>query len=70
MAFFPFMTEIEGKNILIVGGGKSAFHKVRSFLLFNGTITVIAKKVSPDITRLSGDIKVFERSLYVGGPYG
>lgn len=63
MAFFPFMTEIEGKNILIVGGGKSAFHKVRSFLLFGGTITVIAKKVSPDITRLSGDIKVFERSF-------
>ncbi|MBQ6621396.1 MAG: hydroxymethylbilane synthase [Mogibacterium sp.] len=63
MAFFPFMMEVQGKDILIVGGGRSAFHKVRSFLNYGATITVIAETISPDIRRLSGEMILLERSF-------
>lgn len=62
MAYFPFMVEIGGKDILIVGGGRSAFHKVRAFLGFGANITVIAEDISPDISRLSGEILVLQRA--------
>ena len=45
MAYFPFMIEIGGKDVLIVGGGRSAFHKVRAFLGFGAKITVIAENM-------------------------
>ena len=56
------MIEIGGKDVLIVGGGRSAFHKVRAFLGFGARITVIAENISPDIFRMSGEIVVLQRA--------
>ena len=51
MAYFPFMTEVSDKDILVVGGGRSAFHKVRAFCGFGAHLTVIAENISPDIIK-------------------
>ena len=63
------MIEIGGKDVLIVGGGRSAFHKVRALIGFGARITVIAENISPDISRMSGEIVVLQRS-YVPGDLG
>ena len=42
MAFFPFMADISGKRILIIGGGRSALQKIRAFRGFGAHITVVA----------------------------
>lgn len=57
------MTEVSTKKVLIVGGGKSAYHKVRSFTEFGADVTVIAEEVSPDIRRVSEGILVIEKSF-------
>ena len=62
MAYFPFMIDIGGKDVLIVGGGRSAFHKVRALIGFGAKITVIAENISPDISRMSGEIVVLQRA--------
>lgn len=63
MAYFPFMIEIGDRSVLVVGGGRSAFLKVRALLGFGAKITVVAKAVSPDISRLSGEIVVWRRAF-------
>ena len=44
MAYFPFFTDIEGQNCLIVGGGKVALRKAEKLLPYGPVIHV----VSPD----------------------
>ena len=57
------MVELKGKDVLIVGGGRSAFHKVRALNGFEPRITIVSENVSPDIIRMSGDIVVLERAF-------
>ena len=42
MAYFPFFIDIEGKSILIVGGGNVALRKAEKILTFGAEIKVIA----------------------------
>lgn len=42
MAYFPFFVDIEGMNILIVGGGTVALRKAEKLLPYGGAITVAA----------------------------
>ncbi|MCR4890003.1 MAG: bifunctional precorrin-2 dehydrogenase/sirohydrochlorin ferrochelatase [Ruminococcus sp.] len=42
MAYFPFFIDIEGKSILIVGGGNIALRKTEKILKFGAGIKVIA----------------------------
>jgi len=49
MAYFPFMIDITGKRILIVGGGRSAAWKVRAFEGFGAEVTVIAPEIAEEI---------------------
>lgn len=42
MGYFPFFVDIEGKNGIVVGGGKVAARKVEKLLLFGPALKVIA----------------------------
>ena len=45
MAYFPLFVDLEGRQVLVVGGGKIAMRRVRTLLEFGCEITV----VSPDV---------------------
>lgn len=44
MPYFPLFLNLDGKKILIVGGGKVACHKAQVMLPFSDSITLIAEK--------------------------
>jgi len=53
MAYFPFFIDIEGRNILIVGGGNVALRKAEKLLPFGAEITVIAPEICTELEALS-----------------
>ena len=63
MAYFPFLIDVSAKKVLIVGGGSSAYHKVKSLAAFGASVVVVAESVSPDIKKMFGDILVFEKAF-------
>lgn len=48
--YFPMITEMKGKKVLIAGGGKVAFHKAEILLPFEPDITVISPEFVPDFS--------------------
>ncbi len=58
MTLFPFFLDLEGKQILIIGGGNVAAGKVQHLLSFTDHITIIAPKNS---ISLQGNMKWIER---------
>lgn len=52
MGYFPFFMDIEGKNGLIVGGGRVAARKVEKLLAFGPKLTVIAPGIEGCIRAL------------------
>ena len=57
MAYFPFLVDIEGKNIRIVGGGKVAARKVRIMAEYGAHLFVTAPAVEETIRLLASDIE-------------
>lgn len=57
MAYFPFFAEIEGKECLIVGGGRVAHRKARDILPYGALIRVVSPSMSEGLRELadSGD---------------
>ena len=45
MSYFPMYIDLEGKKILVVGGGNIALEKLEKLLQFTKDITIIAKEV-------------------------
>ena len=41
MAYFPLFVDLEGRQVLVVGGGKIAMRRVRTLLEFGCEITVV-----------------------------
>jgi len=52
MIFLPIALNITGKGILIVGGGRVAYQKIRLLLPFTRNITVVAIDICDDIREL------------------
>ena len=52
MGYYPFYMDLEGKNCLVVGGGKVAYRKVQLFLSYGAKVKVIAPDISFDIQEL------------------
>ena len=63
MAYFPFFIDIEGKNGLVVGGGKIALHKLQKLLPYGAKLRVVAPEVLEELeqTALRNDIDVIKR---------
>lgn len=69
MAYFPFFVDIEGQNILIVGGGTVALRKAEKLLPYGGVITVAAPEVCAELRTLPGVCiveKPFDDSMLEG----
>jgi siroheme synthase-like protein len=62
--FFPLLWRMEGRKVLLVGGGRVAERKVRQLLDCNPRITIIAPKITEYIQNLvnEGRITWFNRS--------
>lgn len=50
---FPMFVSLDNKKVIIFGGGKVAFRRVNTLLLFHAHITVIAPKMSMEMEQLN-----------------
>lgn len=50
--FFPIMIDVEKFNILVAGGGKIAYRKVKRLLEYGGNVTVVSPKFCSEIKEL------------------
>lgn len=65
---FPMFVDLEGRKILIFGGGAVAERRVRTLLMFGPDILVVSPELTPELQKLaeSGDI-VLEKREYREG---
>lgn len=65
MGYFPFFMDIAGKNGLVAGGGRIAFHKLRKLLPYGAKLRVVAPEVSAELERFAfeNDICVIKRAF-------
>lgn len=65
MSYFPALIKLDGKKVLIVGGGKIATDKLMHMLDFTINITVIARLISVEIKDIAkeNNLVLFERSF-------
>lgn len=61
--YFPFMVDLLGKKLVVVGGGKVAFRKCETLLSFEADIDVVAPYLCEDFPALEGKFKHI-RSFY------
>lgn len=63
--FFPMFIDLSDKNIVVVGGGSVAVHRVRTLLPFTRNIKVIAPNVCMEMSELgkAGYIELFTRQV-------
>ena len=54
MAYFPMFVDLDGKRILIVGGGKVALRKVEKLLPYGPGITVAAPELCDELSEMPG----------------
>jgi precorrin-2 dehydrogenase/sirohydrochlorin ferrochelatase len=52
MAYFPAFIKLDGRKILLVGGGYIAGEKLEKLLDFTDGITVVAPEISEDVKRM------------------
>ncbi len=60
--FFSIELNLEGKNVLVVGGGRIALRKVKTLLPTGARITVVAPQFDPEFESLQSAGKVAELS--------
>ncbi len=65
MPYFPMFVSLEGKRVVVVGGGKVASRKVEKLLPFGAKIRVIAPRVMPYLQSLAQEkrIELFKRRV-------
>lgn len=66
MAYFPFFIDIGGKNGLIVGGGRVAFHKLRKLLPYGAKLKVVAPEILRELEQVASEngICVIKRGFH------
>ena len=52
MAYFPLFVDLEGRQVLVVGGGKIAARRIRTLLEFGCEITVVAPEVGEELREM------------------
>lgn len=66
MACFPMMVEIEGRTLLVIGGGRIALHKIKVLLPFGADIVAISDDFLPEFFALAKDnenITLIQKSI-------
>ena len=66
--FFPLFIDINGKNVLVIGGGKIAEGRIEILTCFGAEITVISPKVTEYIKNAASknNIRLIERKYKKG----
>ncbi len=68
MAYFPAFLKLDGKKILIVGGGNVAYEKLEHLLDFTKDIHIIANEFSEEmLQRIEEEKLVYEKRKYKKG---
>lgn len=55
MAYFPLFVNLEGKEVLVVGGGTIATRRVKALLEFGCKICMLAPEISDEINKMIQD---------------
>lgn len=63
MSYQSLMVDLKGKSILVVGGGKVAYRKVRTMLDKEAVITVIAPDISEELYALGDTVTILQREV-------
>lgn len=68
MGYFPFFVDIGGKNGLIVGGGRIAYHKMEKLAPYGARLTIVAPVIAKDLAAYAqkNDICVINRAFEPG----
>jgi siroheme synthase-like protein len=61
VAVFPVFLKLEGRRVLVVGGGPVAAGKLRALVTAGARITVVAPDVSTPIEELAGKVEILRR---------
>lgn len=63
MGFFPAMINLDDQDVLVVGAGRVALHKITKLLQFKCKITVVSPSALAEVTELNraGDINLISR---------
>lgn len=69
MAYFPLFVDLEGANVLIVGGGATAHRKLETLLDFGAEITVVAPRFTGDFSAVQTIKAEFSPELLEEKPY-
>ncbi len=54
MSYFPMFVELKDQDCLVVGGGRIALRKVQVLQDFGAAVTVVAKKIVPELEKQAG----------------
>lgn len=65
MGYFPFYIDIKDKNCVVIGGGKTAFRKIKRLTEFEPHITVISPEILTEISEIP-DIGIIPREYRTG----
>ena len=68
--YFPFMIDLSGKRVLIVGAGKAAKYKVRSLVEAGADLTVIAPVFSPEVEMYGDRARLLKKAYKAGEAMG
>lgn len=55
---YPIFIDLAGKQVIVIGGGKIATHKVQSLLTSQAAIVVIAPQVTAELQQLASQNKI------------
>ncbi|MBR1419304.1 MAG: hydroxymethylbilane synthase, partial [Synergistaceae bacterium] len=62
---FPMLIDIEGRDVLVVGGGKIALRRVKTLLKCGASIRVVSPELNPGFDSVKDKIKVFKRKFEI-----
>jgi uroporphyrin-III C-methyltransferase/precorrin-2 dehydrogenase/sirohydrochlorin ferrochelatase len=68
MKHFPIFLAVEGRRIVLSGGGDAAMAKLRLLMKTEAHLTVIAAEIAPDIRKWAyqGKLRIIERAMEPG----
>jgi len=58
MSYYPIYLELEGKTVLVVGGGNVAQRKVETLLQYGAVVNIVSKELSPKLKELAANDKI------------
>ena len=67
--FFPVMVDLSSMEVLVVGGGRIAYRKVKKLLDFGGRVKVIAPEFCQDLYSLAKYLDDEERLIMISRPF-